>query len=121
MKAASVCLVENVGRKSGKLRTTPLIYVRDGESLVIVASKGGSSSDPAWWLNLQANPDAEVQVGAERWSVRAREASAEERERLWPKVVEVWPDYESYQANTERNIPVIFLDRREAAAATPAA
>ena len=84
---------------------------------MIIASKGGSNSDPAWWLNLQANPDAEVQIGAERTAVRARQASVEERERLFPKLVEVWPDYEGYQANTEREIPVILLDPRGAAEA----
>ena len=112
-KGAPVCLVDHVGRKSGRQRTTPLIYVRDGDAVVIVASKGGARSHPAWWINLRANPETTVQVDAERWPVRAREADDAERERLWPRLTEVWPDYDAYREKTERKIPVILLERRD--------
>ena len=112
-KGAPVCLVDHVGRKSGQQRTTPLIYVRDGDAVVIVASKGGHPRHPAWWLNLRDNPDTSVQVDGERWPVRAREASEEERERLWRSAVEVWPAYDDYQEKTERTIPVVLLEPRE--------
>lgn len=111
-KGAPVCLVEHVGRRSGETRTTPLIYVRDGDDVVIVASKGGAAAHPAWWLNLRANPEATVQVDAERWPVRAREADEAERERLWPSLTAVWPAYDDYQARTERRIPVVILEPR---------
>lgn len=109
-KGAPVCLVDHVGRRSGKRRTTPLIYVRDGEAVVIVASKGGAPKHPAWWINLRANPESAVQVDAERWAVRAREATDAERTRLWPRLTEAWPDYDSYATKTERKIPVIMLE-----------
>ena len=108
-RGAPTLLLDTVGRTSGKRRTNPLIYAADGDDLVIVASKGGSHKHPAWWLNLRANPRTTVQVGGERREVVAREASGAERERLWPRVVEVWPDYEAYQRRTKRTIPVIVL------------
>lgn len=112
LKGAPVCLVEHVGRKSGRRRTTPLIYIRDDDAVVLVASKGGHRSHPAWWINLRANPEAFVQIDSDRWPVRAREATDDERERLWPRLTEVWPDYDDYQAKTKRRIPVILLERR---------
>lgn len=114
-RGAPVCLVEHVGRRSGQRRTTPLIYVRDGDAVVIVASKGGSHRHPAWYLNLRDNPDAHVQVDADRWAVRAREATEEERERLWPRMAEVWPDFDAYQERSSRTIPVLLLERSEQA------
>ncbi|MGZ5308770.1 MAG: nitroreductase family deazaflavin-dependent oxidoreductase [Solirubrobacterales bacterium] len=105
-------LLDQVGRKSGKKRTQPLLYVEDGEDLVIVASKGGSHKHPAWFLNLMANPETTVQVGSEKRSVIAREANDKERKRLWPRVVEAWSDYESYQQRTERQIPLVILSPR---------
>ncbi len=113
-KGAPVCLVDHIGRKSGQARTTPLIYIRDGDAVVVVASKGGAPSHPAWWLNLRANPDASVQIDAEKWAVHARRADDAERERLWPLMNEVWPDYDNYQAKTDRRIPVVLLERRDA-------
>jgi F420H(2)-dependent quinone reductase len=110
VRGVDIVLLEHVGRKSGKRRTSPLLYIRDGENLVIVASKGGAAKHPAWWINLRANPETTVQVGGERRRVRAREAEGEERERLWTRVVEVWPDYENYQRRTERRIPVVVLE-----------
>jgi deazaflavin-dependent oxidoreductase (nitroreductase family) len=105
-------LLDHTGAKSGKRRTAPLLYVRDGDDLAIVASKGGFAKHPAWLHNLRANPDTTVQVGARRLTVRAREASGEERERLWGKAVEVWPGYREYQRRTERQIPVVVLEPR---------
>jgi F420H(2)-dependent quinone reductase len=109
IRGVSTLLLDHVGRKSGKRRTCPLLYVEDGDDLVIVASKGGSHAHPAWWLNLRANPRTSVQVGCERREVVARQADAEEKARLWPRVVEAWPDYEAYQRRTSREIPVIIL------------
>jgi len=111
-KGAPVCLVDHVGRKSGQQRTTPLIYIRDDDAVVLVASKGGYPSHPAWWINLRANPETYVQIDSERRPVRAREATDEERERLWPRLTEVWPAYDDYQAKTERRIPVVMLEPR---------
>ena len=104
-------LLEHVGAKSGRRRTTALVYVRDGDDLVLVASKGGHPRHPAWFHNLRAHPDVTVQVGRERRAVRARVASPEERERLWPKAVEVWSGYRDYQQRTGREIPLVILER----------
>ncbi|HEV2999914.1 MAG TPA: nitroreductase family deazaflavin-dependent oxidoreductase [Solirubrobacteraceae bacterium] len=105
-------LLDHVGAKSGTRRTTPLVYVADGDDLVLVASKGGYPKHPAWYHNLRANPDTTVQVGSERRPVRARVASPEERERLWPRVVSVYAGYEEYQRATDRVIPLVILERR---------
>jgi deazaflavin-dependent oxidoreductase (nitroreductase family) len=110
VRGVDILLLDHVGRKSGKPRTTPLLYIEDGENLVIVASKGGAAKHPAWWLNLQANPEAAVQVRGERRRVRAREAEGSERERIWPRLVEAWSDYANYQRRTERRIPVVVLE-----------
>jgi deazaflavin-dependent oxidoreductase (nitroreductase family) len=105
-------LLEHVGAKSGKHRTIPLLYIDGGDDLVIVASKGGSHKHPAWFHNLMANPDTRVQVGSEKRDVVARKAGRREKKRLWPQVVEVWPDYENYQERTEREIPLVILSPR---------
>lgn len=105
-------LLDHVGAKSGQRRTTPLLYVRDGDDLVIVASKGGFPKHPAWFHNLRANPDTEVQVGSERRRVRARIAEPDERERLWPKAVAAYGGYRDYQRRTDREIPLVILERR---------
>ncbi len=107
-------LLDHAGAKSGVTRTSPLLYLRDGDDLVIVASKGGYPKDPAWFHNLRANPDTTVQVGSERRPVHARVAGAEERERLWPRVVEAYSTYDDYQARTGREIPLVILERRPA-------
>ena len=111
MSGAPVLLLDHVGRKSGKHRTTPVLYLADGDDLVIVGSRGGSDAMPAWWLNLQAEPETTVQVGRERRRVRARQTSAAERTRLWPELTAMYPDYDVYQTRTEREIPVIVLSR----------
>ena len=109
---APVFLLITKGRKSGAPRTSPLLYLRDGNDYVIVASKGGMSHDPLWFKNLEANPDAEVEIGSQKILVRARRANDEEKARLWPKLVAMYPDYDGYQARTERNIPVVLLSPR---------
>lgn len=103
-------LLRTRGRRTGQLRTSELLYVEDGKNLVVVGSKGGSDSPPAWLLNLQANPRAEAQVGTRRFPVTARTAAGQERERLWHEVNGVWPDYERYQARSARQIPIIVLE-----------
>ena len=105
-------LLTTTGRKSGKIRRTPLIRVKHGDRYVVVASKGGADAHPAWYLNLQADPEATLQDRAEVFPVRARTATAEEKEAIWPAAVEQWPDYASYQASTDRDIPVVILDPR---------
>jgi len=98
------------GRKSGVWRRTALIYGRDGENYVVVASKGGAEKHPLWYLNLRDNPDAEVQVGPDKVTVRARTAEGEERDRLWQTMASIWPDYNNYQKKTDRQIPVVVLE-----------
>jgi len=107
-------LLDHVGAKSGTKRTSPLLYIRDGDDLVIVASKGGYPKNPAWFHNLRANPDTTVQVGSERRPVHARVANAEERARLWARVVDAYGTYEDYQHRTGREIPLVILERRPA-------
>jgi F420H(2)-dependent quinone reductase len=106
---APVLLLDHLGRKSRTRRTTPLLYMVDGDDLVIVGSRGGSDATPSWWLNLQANPATTVQVGSERRSVLAREATSDERARLWPGLTAMYPDYDVYQSRTQREIPVVLL------------
>jgi deazaflavin-dependent oxidoreductase (nitroreductase family) len=103
-------LLDHVGAKSGTLRTSPLLYVSDGDDLVMVASKGGFPKNPAWFHNLRANPVTYVQVGDERRRVRARVATSAERARLWDLAVAVWPGYEDYRARTKREIPLVVLE-----------
>jgi deazaflavin-dependent oxidoreductase (nitroreductase family) len=110
-KGTGTLLLTTVGRKSGEPRTTPLIYGTDGDSFLIVASKGGSDEPPAWYLNLSENPEVEVQVKANRFKARARTATADEKPEFWRRMVAEWPSYDEYQENTEREIPVVVLDR----------
>jgi deazaflavin-dependent oxidoreductase (nitroreductase family) len=105
-------LLDHVGAKSGKKRTSPLLYVEDGDDVVLVASKGGHPKNPAWFHNLKANPETVVQIGSEKRAVRARVASDVERERLWPKAVETYSSYADYQKRTARQIPLVILERR---------
>jgi F420H(2)-dependent quinone reductase len=108
---APILLLTTTGRRTGEPRTSPLLYLRDGERLAIVASFGGHPKHPVWYLNLTANPEVKVQVGRERFAATARTASAEERERLWPLFVEMYPGYAGYQEKTSREIPVVVLTR----------
>lgn len=105
-------LLDHVGARSGVARSTPLLYVEDGEDLVVVASKGGFVKHPAWLHNLRAHPDTTVQVGPRRFGVRAREADDSERERLWPQVVAAYRPYADYQRRTDRRIPLVILSPR---------
>lgn len=107
-----VLLMTVVGRKTGRLLTVPLTYLKDGERLVVAASRAGMDQHPAWYHNLVANPDVEVQTGAEVRPMRAYTADDAERADYWPKLVAVNPDYGSYQARTERKIPVVVLSPR---------
>jgi deazaflavin-dependent oxidoreductase (nitroreductase family) len=109
MGGQRILLLTTTGRASGRPRTVPLTYFEDGERLVIIASAGGAARDPAWWRNLQARPEAEVQLAGERRRVRARIASAEERARLWPRVKRENPAYAEYEQRTAREIPVVLL------------
>ena len=107
-----ILLLTTTGRKSVEPRTTPLIFARDGADLLVVASQGGAPTHPNWYLNLLDRPEAEVQVQADRFPVAARTASDEERPRLWDVVRGPWPNYDVYQERTDREIPVVVLDRR---------
>ncbi len=103
-------LLTTTGRHSGEARTTPLIYGRNNGDYLIVGSKGGADDPPAWLLNLQANPDVEVQVRGDRFAARARIAGAEEKPAMWSTMVGHWPPYDEYQQKTTREIPVVVLE-----------
>jgi deazaflavin-dependent oxidoreductase (nitroreductase family) len=109
MFGGPVLLLNTTGRKSGQLRTNPLLYVKDGEDFVLIASNGGASSHPAWYLNLRANPEATVEVGERKVRVRAEEVEGEEKARLWQKMVEMYSSYDDYQEKTDREIPLLVL------------
>jgi deazaflavin-dependent oxidoreductase (nitroreductase family) len=109
-QGSQALILTTTGRKSGEERKTPLIYGRDGERYLIVASMGGAPKPPAWYLNLEANPAATIQVWGERIAVRAEDADAEQKPRLWKTMTDVWPAYDEYQAKTERPIPVVILE-----------
>ena len=109
---ATILLLTTTGRKSGEPRTKALIYAADGDDYLVVASLGGAPTHPKWYLNLQANPEAEIQVKAEHIPVTARTATPEEKSRLWRIVCEQWPNYDVYQSRTERDIPVVVLTPR---------
>ncbi len=111
-RGTTILLLTTRGRISGEPRTTPLIHRTDGERWVIVASKGGAPAHPSWYENLQANPDATIEVLGEAVPVRASTAEGDERARLWALMAEVWPAYDDYQTKTDREIPVVVLARR---------
>lgn len=99
------------GRRSGEQRSTPLIYQEHDGNYLVVASKAGADTPPAWYLNLESEPEVTVQVKADRFDARARAATAEEKPELWRKMTAVWPDYDEYQKKTSREIPVVVLER----------
>jgi proline iminopeptidase len=103
-------LLTTTGRKSGEKFIFPLFYGEDGNSYIIVASKGGAPEHPGWYKNLFANPEVEVQVGTKKLKARARTATGEERARLWEKALKFWPPYADYAKKTPREIPVVLLD-----------
>ncbi|WP_432491523.1 nitroreductase family deazaflavin-dependent oxidoreductase [Kineococcus auxinigenes] len=107
----TILILFTKGRKSGEQRSHALIFRPHGDAYLVVASNGGTDAPPAWFLNLQADPDVEVQVKGERFRARARVATAEEKPAVWASMVEVWPDYDEYQSKTSREIPVVVLER----------
>ena len=110
---APILLLHHTGAKSGKERVSPLLYLPDGDRMVIVASKGGYTKHPGWFHNLMATPDTQVELPREgKVDVHARKASEEERRELWPRVVDLYSGYAEYQKSTDREIPVVVLDRR---------
>ncbi len=111
-RGTTILLLTTTGRRSGEPRTTPLIHRSEGEKWVIVASKGGAPAHPSWFENLQADPNAEIELPGEQVPVVASVARGDERTRLWSLMTEVWPAYEEYQQKTEREIPVVVLSRR---------
>ncbi len=106
-----ILVLTTTGRRSGQPRKHALIFRPHGDSYLVVASKGGADEPPIWYLNLQANPDVQVQIKGEKFKARARTATPEEKPQLWQEMVEVWPDYAEYQKKTEREIPVVVLER----------
>jgi deazaflavin-dependent oxidoreductase (nitroreductase family) len=104
-----ILLLDHVGRKSGKLRTSPLVYTPNGDDLLVVASFGGAEKDPVWWVNLKANPRTSVQIKGERRAVVAHQATSEEKAAVWPKLIAANSDYDKYEQKTERDIPVVIL------------
>ncbi len=111
MGKAPILLLTAAGRKSGKRRTTPLLYGRDGDNYVVIASVGGAPKHPAWYHNVKGR-EAEILVGRERLRVRAHDAEGEERDRLWELMTSLYPTYDEYQKKTERRIPVVVLEPR---------
>lgn len=109
---ASCLILRTIGRKSGQVRKFPLIYGRDGDDYVVVASKGGAPAHPGWYLNLLAHPNVEIQVGTQIIPVTARTGTPEDKARVWPTMTAQWPQYDEYQAKTERPIPVVLLHPR---------
>jgi deazaflavin-dependent oxidoreductase (nitroreductase family) len=110
-RGVNTLLLTTRGRKSGKLRRTALIYGKDRDRYLVVASLGGAPRHPLWYLNLVEHPEVDVQVGAEKFRARARTADAGEKPHLWDLMASIWPDYNDYQAKTTRQIPVVILER----------
>ncbi len=110
--APEMLLLDHVGAKSGKHRYTPLVFARDGEDVILIASKGGYPKNPAWFYNLKANPDTTIQIGSKRMPVHARVATPEEYDRLWKLAVKVYGGYEDYRRRTDRQIPLVVLEPR---------
>ena len=116
MKGRPVIILTSLGAKSGKIRKTPLMRVEHDGEYAVVASKGGAPEHPVWYYNLVANPVVELQDGAVKREYRVRELSGDEKRTWWQRAVATWPDYENYQANTDREIPVFLLTATTAAA-----
>jgi deazaflavin-dependent oxidoreductase (nitroreductase family) len=110
-RGATILLLTTTRRKSGGEFTTPLIYQPNGDDFLIVASKGGADKPPAWYLNLEADPDVTVQVLGDTFKARARDATPEEKPEMWKKMTAIWPAYDEYQERTDREIPVVVLER----------
>jgi deazaflavin-dependent oxidoreductase (nitroreductase family) len=110
LQGAPVALLTTTGRKTGEPRISPLLYLREGNRVVLVASKGGSATHPMWYLNLKANPKVSVQIKDEVLHLSARDATEEERARYWPKLVEMYSSFDDYQSWTDRVIPIVICD-----------
>jgi deazaflavin-dependent oxidoreductase (nitroreductase family) len=110
-KGAPTLILTTLGRRSGKPRRLALIYGQDGDRYIVVASKGGAEKHPEWYLNLRDNPEVQVQVLADRFRARARTATPAEHKALWPRMAAIWPDYNKYQTRTDRQIPIVILER----------
>lgn len=110
-RGTTILLLTTRGRKSGAERTTPLIFQPHGDDYLIVASRGGTDAPPGWYVNLQADPEVQVQVRGDVFRAHARDATPQEKPELWRKMAAVWPDYDEYQKKTERDIPVVILER----------
>ena len=110
-EGSTILLLTTTGRTSGEPRTAPLIYAEDGDRYVIIGSQGGAPEHPGWYRNLAKDPHVELQVLDEVFPANARTAEGEERDRLWKKANKVWPHYDEYQTRTEREIPVVVLER----------
>jgi F420H(2)-dependent quinone reductase len=109
-KKVPICLLTTTGRRTGTPRTVPLCYLSDGDRLVLVASQGGLAKHPLWYLNLFAHPDVTVQIGRNTRQMRARTADPDERAALWPRMVDLYADFDSYQSWTEREIPLVICE-----------
>ena len=112
MRGGAIGILVHKGRKSGQTFSSPLVYLPDGQRLIVIASKGGMPKHPLWYLNLRANPDCEFEIGSTKRSYRARTASPDEKKALWPRILAMNPDFDGYQARTTRDIPVVILDPR---------
>lgn len=110
-EGTTVLILTTTGRKSGDERSTPLIYQQHGDDYLIVASKGGADESPAWYLNLEDHPEITVQVKADRFAARARTATSDEKPGMWQTMTAAWPAYDDYQQQTDRQIPVVVLER----------
>lgn len=113
MRGMPILILTTVGRKSGQLRETPVMYLQDGANYVVMASNAGRAGNPAWYGNLRANPEVTIDVGGDTRSAIARDASADERKRLWPLLLEKAPFFDDYQKNTSRVIPMVILSPRD--------
>jgi deazaflavin-dependent oxidoreductase (nitroreductase family) len=107
---APVALLTTKGRKTGQPRVSPLLYLRDGDTVLVAASRGGSDKNPMWYLNLKANPKVRVQIKKEVLDLTARDATDEERAKYWPRLVEMYPTYDDYQSWTDRQIPLVICE-----------
>jgi len=110
LKGAAVALLTTTGRKTGEPRVSPLLYLRDGDRVILVASQGGAAKNPMWYLNLKANPKVSVQIKNEVLDLTARDATEAERAEYWPKLVEMYSSFDDYQSWTDRVIPVVICD-----------
>lgn len=110
LQGAPVALLTTTGRKTGQPRISPLLYLRDGDRVIVVASHGGREKNPMWYLNLKANPQVQVQIKKEVLNLTARDATEEERAKYWPQLVKMYSSYEDYQSWTDRTIPIVICE-----------